>query len=158
MLQLETRVQGNQGFILNLSTIFTAGIRKWRHGMASSMAWKSETSSNIWGISPSKKRLLKDWRFQQAHFCVVCRQGEGNCDRSFFFVGDFGWVRHLGVAEDNRGVAFLVFLYIEKGIFFHIWSYIFAIECQIPMVYWYFLPTFCKDMKSATKLFAFSIY
>ena len=28
-----------------------------------------------------------------------------------------------------------VFLYIEKGIFFHIWSYIFAIECQIPVIY-----------------------
>ena len=38
---------------------------------------------------------------------------------SLFFVGDFGWVRHLGVAEDNRGVAFFVFLYIKKGIFFH---------------------------------------
>ena len=37
---------------------------------------------------------------------------------TFCFVGDFGWVRHLGVAEDNRDVAFLVFLYIEKGTFF----------------------------------------
>ena len=37
---------------------------------------------------------------------------------ALFFVSDFGWVRHLGVAEDNRGVAFLVFLYIEKGFFF----------------------------------------
>ena len=35
---------------------------------------------------------------------------------------------------DNRGVAFLVFLSIEKGIFFHILSYIFAIKCQIPVV------------------------
>ena len=53
---------------------------------------------------------------------------------ALFFVGDFGWVRHLGVAEDSRGVAFLVFLYIEKGIFFHILPYIIAIECQIPVV------------------------
>ena len=52
---------------------------------------------------------------------------------TFCFVGDFGWLRHLGVAEDNRDVAFLVSLYIEKGIFFHILSYIFAIECQIPV-------------------------
>ena len=57
---------------------------------------------------------------------------------AFFFVGDFGWVRHLGVTEDNRGVAFLVFLYIEKGIFFHILSYIFSIECQIPVVRYIF--------------------
>ena len=39
---------------------------------------------------------------------------------ALFSVGDFGWVRHLGVPEDNRGVAFPVFLYIDKGIFFHI--------------------------------------
>ena len=52
---------------------------------------------------------------------------------TLFFVGDFGWVRHLGVAEDNRGVAFLVFLYLEKGIFFHILSYIFTIKCQTPV-------------------------
>ena len=51
----------------------------------------------------------------------------------FCFVGGFGWLRHLGVAEDNRDVAFLVFLYTEKGIFFHILSYIFATECQIPV-------------------------
>ena len=37
---------------------------------------------------------------------------------ALFFVCNFGWVRHLCVAEDNRGIAFLVFLYIEKGIFF----------------------------------------
>ena len=37
---------------------------------------------------------------------------------ALFYIGDFGWARHLGVAEDNQGVAFLVFLYIEKGIFF----------------------------------------
>ena len=37
---------------------------------------------------------------------------------TFCFVGDFGWLRHLGVAEDNRDVAFLVSLYMEKGIFF----------------------------------------
>ena len=53
----------------------------------------------------------------------------------FCFVGDFGWLRHVGVAEDNRDVAFLVFLYTEKGIFFHILSYIFATECQIPVVF-----------------------
>ena len=53
---------------------------------------------------------------------------------TFCFVGDFGWLRHLGVAEDNRDVAFLFSLYIEKGIFFHILSYIFAIECQIPVL------------------------
>ena len=53
---------------------------------------------------------------------------------ALFLVGDFGWVRHLGVAVDNRGVAFLVFLYTEKGIFFHILSYIFATECQIPVI------------------------
>ena len=52
---------------------------------------------------------------------------------ALFFVGDFGWFRHLGVAEDNRGVAFLVFLYIYKGIFFPIESYIFSIEYQIPV-------------------------
>ena len=52
---------------------------------------------------------------------------------ALFFVGDFGWVRHLGVAADNRGIAFHVFLYMEKGIFFHILSYIFDIECQIPV-------------------------
>ena len=46
---------------------------------------------------------------------------------TFCFVGDFGWVRHLGVAEDNRDVAFLVFLYIENGIFFHILSYVFSL-------------------------------
>ena len=39
---------------------------------------------------------------------------------AIFFVGDFGWVRHLGAAEDSRGVAFLVFLYVEKRVFFHI--------------------------------------
>ena len=39
---------------------------------------------------------------------------------ALFFVGDFGWVRYLGVVKGNQGVAFLVFLYIEKGIFFHI--------------------------------------
>ena len=31
---------------------------------------------------------------------------------TLFFFGDFGWVRHVGVAYDNRGVALLVFLYI----------------------------------------------
>ena len=30
----------------------------------------------------------------------------------FCLVGDFWWVRHLGVVEDYGGVAFLVFLYI----------------------------------------------
>ena len=39
---------------------------------------------------------------------------------TLFFVGNFGWVWQLGVAADNRGFAFLVFLYIEKGIFFYI--------------------------------------
>ena len=39
---------------------------------------------------------------------------------TFCFVGDCGWVWHLDVVEENRGIAFLVFLYIEKGIFFHI--------------------------------------
>ena len=28
-----------------------------------------------------------------------------------------------------------MFLSIEKGIFFHILSYIFAVECQIPVIY-----------------------
>ena len=46
---------------------------------------------------------------------------------ALFFVGDFGWVRHLGVAEYNRGIAFLVFLYKERGIFFHILSYLFSL-------------------------------
>ena len=38
---------------------------------------------------------------------------------TFCFVGDFGWLRHLGVAEDNRDVAFLVSLYREENIFSH---------------------------------------
>ena len=38
---------------------------------------------------------------------------------TFCFVGDFGWLRHLGVAEDNRDVAFLVSLYREGNIFPH---------------------------------------
>ena len=38
---------------------------------------------------------------------------------TFCFVGDFGWLRHLGVAEDNRDFAFLVSLYREGNIFSH---------------------------------------
>ena len=53
---------------------------------------------------------------------------------TFCFVGDCRWVGHLDVVEDNREVAFLVFLYIEMGIFFHISSYIFTIECRIPVI------------------------
>ena len=36
---------------------------------------------------------------------------------TFCFVDDFGWVRHLGVVEDNRGVAFLVFIYGREYFF-----------------------------------------
>ena len=53
---------------------------------------------------------------------------------TFCFVGDSGWVRHLGVAEDNQSVAFRVFFVcIEVNIFFT-FDLIFAIECQIPVI------------------------